>query len=46
LVRYLADPALRRETGDRARAAVLGRYSLDRLVHDIVVLYRELLAGR
>jgi glycosyltransferase involved in cell wall biosynthesis len=46
IVRYLADPVLRRETGARARAAVLGRYSLDRLVRDIVVLYRDLLAGR
>jgi glycosyltransferase involved in cell wall biosynthesis len=44
IVRYLADPDLRRRTGERARAAVLGRYSLDRLVRDIVALYSELLA--
>jgi glycosyltransferase involved in cell wall biosynthesis len=43
IVRYLADPDLRRRTGERARAAVLGRYSLDRLVRDIVALYSELL---
>ncbi|MBY0493453.1 MAG: glycosyltransferase [Cyanobacteria bacterium] len=45
IVRYLADPALRRETGMRARAAVLGRYSLERLVNDILAVYRELLAS-
>jgi glycosyltransferase involved in cell wall biosynthesis len=44
LTRYLADADLRRQTGQRARAAVLDRYSLDRLVRDIVSLYRELLA--
>ncbi len=44
LVRYLADADLRRRTGQRARAAVLDRYSLDRLVRDITVLYRNLLA--
>ena len=44
IVRYLADPDLRRRTGQRGRAAVLDRYSLDRLVRDIVALYRELLA--
>ncbi len=32
IVRYLADPDLRRQTGQRGRAAVLDRYSLDRLV--------------
>ena len=46
IVRYFADDALRRQTGQRARAAVLDRYSLDRLVRDINVLYRDLLAGR
>lgn len=45
VVRMLADPGLRRETGQRARAAVLERYSLDRLVRDINILYRELLAA-
>lgn len=44
LVRYLADPDLRRRTGQRAQAAVLDRYSLDRLVGDITTLYRDLLA--
>jgi glycosyltransferase involved in cell wall biosynthesis len=44
LVRYLADPELRRRTGERARARVLDRYSLDRLVRDITALYRDLLA--
>ena len=44
LVRYLADADLRRRTGQRARAAVLDRYSLDRLVRDITALYRDLLA--
>ena len=44
IVRYLADPDLRRRTGQRGRAAVLDRYSLDRLVGDITALYRDLLA--
>jgi glycosyltransferase involved in cell wall biosynthesis len=44
IVRYLANPALRRESGARARAAVVDRFSLDRLVHDVQTLYRELLA--
>jgi glycosyltransferase involved in cell wall biosynthesis len=44
LVRYLADPELRRRSGQRARAAVLDRYGLDRLVGDITALYRDLLA--
>lgn len=44
IVRYLADPDLRRRTGQRGRAAVLDRYSLDRLVRDITALYRDLLA--
>jgi len=45
IVRYLADPALRHDAGTRARAAVLDRFSLDRLVRDISALYRELLAA-
>ena len=45
IVRYLADPARRRDAGTRARAAVLDRFSLDRLLHDISALYRELLAA-
>jgi glycosyltransferase involved in cell wall biosynthesis len=42
--RYLSDPQLRRTAGQNARAAVLERYSLDRLVTDIRTLYRELLS--
>ena len=45
IVRYLADPALRRTTGARARAAVLDRYSLDRLLADITALYRSLVSA-
>ena len=44
IVRYLGDRELRRQSGLRARAAVLDRYGMDRLVNDIVALYRELLA--
>ncbi len=44
LVRYLSDRESRRAAGLRARAAVLDRYSLDRLVGDISALYRDLLA--
>jgi len=44
VVRYLADPVRRRESGLTARAAVLDRFSLDRLVDDVRRLYRELLA--
>ena len=44
IVRFLADDELRRLTGQRARAAVLDRYSLDRLVRDIAALYSELIA--
>lgn len=40
---YFSDDHLRRATGDRARAAVLERYSLERLVRDIDALYRDLL---
>jgi glycosyltransferase involved in cell wall biosynthesis len=46
VVRYLADLSLRRETGTRARAAVIGRYGIDRLVRDMTRLYRDLLAER
>jgi glycosyltransferase involved in cell wall biosynthesis len=42
----LAAPALRREIGARARARVLARYDIARLVDDIAALYTELLAGR
>jgi len=44
IVRYLGDRELRRQSGLRARAAVLDRYGMDRLVNDILALYRELLA--
>jgi glycosyltransferase involved in cell wall biosynthesis len=44
LEQYLADRDARRAAGQRARAAVVNRYSLDRLVADINALYRELLA--
>jgi glycosyltransferase involved in cell wall biosynthesis len=46
VVQYFSDEALRRRSGLRARAAVLDRYSIDRLVGDINALYRDLLAGR
>ena len=46
LVRYLSDRDRARSAGQRARAAVLARYSLDRLVADIDRLYRDLLAAR
>jgi glycosyltransferase involved in cell wall biosynthesis len=39
----LADPARRRIMGEEGRAAVVARYSLDRLVDDVDRLYRELL---
>lgn len=42
VARYIGDPELRRRSGDRARAAVLERYGLDRLVRDIATLYGEL----
>jgi trehalose synthase len=41
LVRLLADPALRREFGERARAGVLERYTMRRLVED----YLKVIAG-
>jgi glycosyltransferase involved in cell wall biosynthesis len=40
----LADAPRRRMMGDIGRRAMLTRYTLDRLVHDIERLYRELLA--
>jgi len=45
IVRYLTDPDWRRQSGARARAAVVDRYSLDRLVGDIRIRYRDLLAA-
>lgn len=43
-VELLADPALRRQMGERARARVLARYDLTRLIDDVAALYDELLA--
>ena len=45
LVRYLDDPELLRRTGLRARARVVERYSLDKLVCNIAALYSQLLAN-
>ena len=42
----LADPARRAAMGARARADVLARYGLDRLVNDIAALYRDARAVR
>jgi len=44
IVRYLGDRELRRQSGIRARAAVLDRFSLDRLVRDVSALYSEVLS--
>lgn len=44
--RYLSDRQGARAAGQRARAAVLERYGLERLVADIESLYRDLLAAR
>jgi glycosyltransferase involved in cell wall biosynthesis len=46
IVRYVSDRDRARTAGQRARAAVLERYSLDRLVGDVTRLYRDLLAVR
>jgi glycosyltransferase involved in cell wall biosynthesis len=46
VVQLLSDRELRRETGRRGRATVLERYGIERLVRDIDVLYRDLLAER
>jgi glycosyltransferase involved in cell wall biosynthesis len=43
VAQFLADPRLRRETGERGRESVVARYGIDRLVGDIDALYRELL---
>jgi hypothetical protein len=42
----LSDDRLRRTAGEAARAHVLERYSVDRLVDDIDLLYQRLSAGR
>jgi glycosyltransferase involved in cell wall biosynthesis len=44
IVRYLSDRDGRKAAGQRARAAVIERYSLDRLVRDIATLYSDLLS--
>ena len=46
IVRYLSDRDRARAAGRRARAVVVERYGLDRLVNDINALYRDLLATR
>jgi glycosyltransferase involved in cell wall biosynthesis len=45
VVGLLADPGRRREAGRLARARVLARFGLDRLVADIVAVYRDLERG-
>jgi glycosyltransferase involved in cell wall biosynthesis len=45
LARLAADPALRERMGDAARARVLPRYAVDRLVDDVDRLYRALLSA-
>jgi glycosyltransferase involved in cell wall biosynthesis len=42
-VALLGDASARRIMGERARANVLARYGIDRLVRDVDALYRELL---
>jgi glycosyltransferase involved in cell wall biosynthesis len=42
----IADPARRSAMGARARAGVITRYSIDRLVADVAALYRDLLRER
>ena len=42
----VADPARRSAMGARARAGVITRYGIDRLVADVAALYRELLRER
>ena len=42
VAKFLGDSALRRAAGERGRASVTARYSVDRLVDDVEALYREL----
>ena len=44
VTKLIGDPDLRRAMGERGRASVVARYSIDRLVADIDALYRDLLA--
>jgi glycosyltransferase involved in cell wall biosynthesis len=46
LARLAADPKLRERLGDAGRARVIPRYSVERLVDDVDLLYRSLLAAR
>jgi glycosyltransferase involved in cell wall biosynthesis len=45
LARLAADPELRARLGAAGRARVIPRYSVERLVDDIDLLYRSLLAS-
>src|SRR5437764_11431658 len=45
LARLAADPELRKRLGSAGRARVIPRYSVERLVDDIDLLYRSLLAS-
>lgn len=44
-VNQLLDSPSRAQMGERARQLVLARFGLDRLVHDVVTLYRAMLTG-
>ena len=46
LERLAADPELRRAMGERGRERVLPRYAVERLIDDVDLLYRSLLAAR
>jgi glycosyltransferase involved in cell wall biosynthesis len=46
LERLATDTSLRRVMGERARAHVALRFSADRMLRDVDLLYRELLAAR
>jgi glycosyltransferase involved in cell wall biosynthesis len=41
----LVDPTARRTTGDRARAQVVGRFAIERLVANVAALYDRLITG-
>lgn len=43
--KLLTDASLRREIGSRARAHVVTKYGIERLVNDILKIYGELLGG-
>ena len=46
LARLASDPELRERLGAAGRARVIPRYSVERLVDDIDLLYRSLLEAR